>query len=234
MSNSHLDIVRANQLMDTLLSDPEGFYARGDGNELLKQFLRGYSLDKLRSLLHHPNERVVATGIWISSELGQDAAAFVNEAVGALQHPNKRIRYFALDVIMLGTTTGEYKSEFFQIVKRLEDADVAVRQKALELLSRAIDKQLISAIDHFETEEHGSLHPDLLHRLLRSRSSDPAEIEEMIRSGDRLRSQYGIAIAERVYDIYPHLLNIAANLEDEEYGSIAKNMLKQKRRRRSH
>jgi hypothetical protein len=126
MSKEHLDMLRADQLVDDLFSDPHGFREKGDGNELLNQFLRGYPLDKLRLLLNHQHEEVVATGIWIASELGHEAAAFVNDAVAALQHPNNRIRYFALDVIALGTRD-QKDAEFFQIVKRLEDSDVAVR-----------------------------------------------------------------------------------------------------------
>jgi hypothetical protein len=224
MSKQHLDTLRADQLMDDLLSDPQGFREKGDGNELLKQFLRGYPLDELRLLLHHQREEVVAIGIWIASELGHEAAAFVNEAVAALQHPNNRIRYFALDVIMLGTED-QNQAEFFQIVKRLEDSDVAVRQRALELLSSATEQQLISAMHRFEVEENCSPHATFLGLLLRVQSSDVAEVEEMIRSGDGLRIKYGIAIAERLYPSYPQLLELAASLEDEEYRSVAEDML---------
>lgn len=217
-------MLRADQLVNDLFSDPHGFREKGDGNELLNQFLRGYPLDKLRLLLHHQHEEVVATGIWIASELGHEAAAFVNDAVAALQHPNNRIRYFALDVIALGTR-GQKDAEFFQIVKRLEDSDVAVRQRALELLSSATDQQLISATSRFALEEHYSPHATLLRLLLRKQSSDVAEVEEMIRSGDGLRIKYGIAIAERLYRSYPQLLELAASLEEEEYRSVAEHML---------
>jgi hypothetical protein len=47
----------------------------------------------------------------------------------------------------------------------------------------------------------------------------------MIRSGDGLRIKYGIAIAERLYRSYPQLLELAASLEDEEYRSVAEDML---------
>jgi hypothetical protein len=224
MSGSRLDSAKANRLMSQLFSDPDLFEKEGLANELLKQFFRGYPLDQLRSLLRHENHMVLRSGIWIASELPDHASALLNEANELARHPDTRVRYFALDVIMLATaeTDGE---EFIRIVEALDDTAAAVADNGLFLLSRATQQQLGAAIKHFELADSSSPHLVGLRMLANSRSANPSDIKNAIQGSDPLFRKYGLAVAERTYDIYPILLTEAADSKDDFIRSLANHML---------
>src|ERR1700738_1302896 len=159
----------ANHLMSELLANPELFFERGAANELVDQFSLGYPLDNLRSLVRHPDRVVAKQGIWIASELPDEAPALLSDAGALLSHSDRYIRFYALDVIVLGTPRGDYE-QYAHVINALGDPDSAVREHALFLLSRATDSQLAAARQCFESADPGSYHRRGLGLLAKARS----------------------------------------------------------------
>ena len=220
--------IRADQLMSALISDPTGFNKSGLGNDLLAGFLRGYPLDRLQSLLRHQDAKIVKEAIWIASELPCAAADLLDDAIAISKHLDRRIRYFALDVIVLGTRDSR-REEFVRVVAGSDDPDLAVADHAVFLISRATEGQLTAAIGHLELREPTSPHLDGLRAMLKLDPSDPTEIKEMLESGDARLRKYGLAAAERAYDSDPEPLEHAANSKDDFIRSLAAHLLKQHR-----
>lgn len=228
MSETQLDHAEADRLVSQLFSDPERFAKKGMANDLLKQFFEGYPLDHLRSLLRHKNHKVVGEGIWIASELPSCASALLNDAIALSKHPDRRVRFFALDVVMLGATGGRADG-FIHVVEGLDDPDPAIKDHALFLLSRATEQQLAAAAKYLSRVEPDSEHLAGLGMLTEAQSTEPALIEEAIQGSGSLRRRYGLAAAERVYGRYPFLLDLAARSNDDSIRSLAEHMLKQHR-----
>jgi hypothetical protein len=105
----------------------------------------------------------------------------------------------------------------------LEDRDAAVRSRALMLLPRAKTGQLRAAAERARLQELKPRYSELLLRLQEAQSCDPAEVERMILSNDDLYRKYGVAIADRLYSVSPHLLKLAAAMSaDEDIREVAK------------
>jgi hypothetical protein len=228
MSEAQVDRSEGDRLVSQLFSDPERFAKKGMANDLLKQFFEGYPLDHLRSLLRHTNRKVVEEGIWIASELPSCAAALLDDAMVLSRHPDRRVRFFALDVVMLGTISGRAEG-FIQVVEGLDDPDPVIIEHALFLLSRATESQLAAATKYLERVEPDSRHLAGLDMLAEAQSTDPALVEDAIQSGDSLRRKYGLAAAERAYGQHPFLLDLAARSQDDSIKSLAAHLLKQHR-----
>lgn len=223
MSSKPLDKSKADRLLSDLNSDPETFKMKGLSNELLEQFFRGYSLDNLRSLLRHNDDRVLSVGMWIASELPSEASALLDDVIAISKHSDPYIRFYALDVILLGTRAAR-REDFIHVVKGIEDPNGAVSTHALSFLSRADNDQLIGAITHLEREKPDSPHLPELHALVEARSVKEDDVERMILGDDALRRKYGVAIADRINDLYPNLIRVACNSDDELVRSVAKRM----------
>jgi hypothetical protein len=228
MNNESFDRGEADRLVAELIGDPESFEKKGRANELLKQFFRGYPLEALRSLLRHHNGGVVRAGVWIASELPSNALALLSDVLSVSASPDRNVRFYALDVVAMGAIGG-HEEEFVRVVNALDDPDAAVRDHALFLVSRATDDQLRAAMKRLDRANRRSHHFAGLQALVDAQLATPPEVEKMIESDDQLNRQYGLAIAERCYKIYPHLLEIAANSKDELIRSLADHMLKQHR-----
>jgi hypothetical protein len=228
MSEAQVDRSEGDRLVSQLFSDPERFAKKGMANDLLKQFFEGYPLDHLRSLLRHANHKVVEEGIWIASELPSCAAALLDDALVLARHPDRQVRFFALDVVMLGTVGGRTEG-FIRVVEGLDDRDPVISDHALFLLSRAAESQLATAMKYLERVEPDSRHLAGLGMLAAAQSTDPALVEDAIQSSDSLRRRYGLAAAERAYGRHPSLLDLAAHSQDDSIRSLAEHMLKQHR-----
>src|SRR5580704_17086703 len=228
MSEAQVDRSEGDRLVSQLFSDPERFAKRGMANDLLKQFFEGYPLDHLRSLLRHANHKVVEEGIWIASELPSCAAALLDDAMVLSRHPDRRVRFFALDVVMLGSAGGRTEG-FIQVVEGLDDPDPAINDHAFFLLSRATESQVAAAVTYLEQAEPDSRHLAGLSMLVEAQSTEPPLVADALQSSDSLRRRYGLAAAERAYGQDPSLLDLAARSQDDSIKSLAEHMLKQHR-----
>jgi hypothetical protein len=213
----------ADRLVAELLFTPEEFEQRGLANELLKQFLRGYPIIELQTLLRHPDGGVKRAAIWIASELPSYAPALLGDAVRAISSPDRYVRYYALDVVVLGAV-GEFEEEYAQVVLAL---DPAVKDHALFLVSSATNDRLLAAMRGIEKLNPSSYHLAGLRALMEAPSVSPKKIEDMIEADSEVDRLYGLAIAERSYGAYPDLLQIAARSNDTLIASLANHMLHQ-------
>ena len=226
MNALHFDRDEVDRLIAKLVCDPEAFERGGFANDLLKQFLRGHPIDVLRRLLHHSDGGVTRAAIWIASELPVFAPALLSDALPALTSPDRYVRFYALDVVMLGAV-GEDEEEFVRVVEALDDPDVAVKDHALFLISHATNGQILAAIKRFRRADPSSHHLPGLGALADARSANPIAVREMIESNSEVDRKYGLAIAERCYDVHPDLLEMAARSGDKLIRSLAAHMLKQ-------
>lgn len=194
-----MDETNAQALLRDIIADPDPNSSNvGDlTNRLLREFHRGYPLENLRPLLHSDNERLVNTGIWIASELGEKGHSLLNDVSALLKHPIKRVRYFALDCILLWAK-GSNKSELASAVALLDDNESAVRWKAMDFLSHASDEQLRAALEYLNSAEPDSMHVSGLRWLLGSSGTDPNEAILMLHSQDRTLRKYGAISAARI------------------------------------
>jgi hypothetical protein len=207
------DDQKASRLIADLLSDPEKFTRNGSGNSLLKQFLRGYPIDRLGSLLRNENTAIIKPAIWIASELAAAATPFLPEAIALADHPDPYIRHYALEVIMQSTVNTQ-QGDFARVVEKLNDPEAPVAGKAVSLVAHATDDQLAGSKQKFEKDQPSSSHIAGLSALLKVRSLKPEDIEAMIKGPDLLGRKYGLAAAERLYKKFPHLLEVASMSQD--------------------
>ena len=213
MTAKSFDRERADQLVTDLLLDPEAFERSSRAAQLLDQFFMGYSPDKLRPLLRHEDNKVVRSAIWIASELGETGTQFLDCAITLLERNDSKIRFFALDVIMVATARHR-SEEFYRITQSLEDKTAGVRNAAIRHMDRASNGQITAALEHFK-KSYQPVHNSGLQKLLNPQSNEPAEVEAMIDAPDALWRKYGALVAARLYNKVPRLLMLAAQGNDE-------------------
>jgi hypothetical protein len=186
-------------------------------------FQRGYDIEKLRPLLRSESERVLRSAVWIASELADTTGAFVQEAVDALQSHDRFVRYYSLDVLMLGTSRARCH-QFHNIAAALEDADAAVQEKAMFLLSRANAAQIQEASDYYRVQE-SSTHEFGLQMMSRGNDLGLPDLQSMLGAQDSLLRKYGAIVAERLYPRYKEALEGLTSVEDESVKAFASNMM---------
>jgi len=222
MTDAHSD--RGDKLVSEIISDPDFASRKGVTNDLLEEFFRGYSLENLKALMRHENHAVAQQGAWIASELPDAAPELLNDAVVLLAHPDRKVRFYALDVVVLAGG-GERNQQYVHLIKALEDRDAAVSKHALFLFSRIREAgQLATARRHFESAEPRSYHHKGLSLVADARSVSSDDVQSLLRSSDPLERKYGLAIAERLSGDRPELLDFAEASEDQEISDLAKHM----------
>lgn len=201
------------RLVEDLLSNPDRFTREGLANDLLKEFQHGYSISNLSRLLQHDNGVVVQRAIWIASELPALAPKLLRDAIALTKHLDRYVRYYALDVITLGTADAQ-QEQFARVAERLEDSDASIVERAVYLIAHASERQLIAAKRAFEQHQPGSPHIAGLSAILTARSADHESAESMMKSVNSLERRYALAAAERAHDLFPHLMELAAESTD--------------------
>jgi hypothetical protein len=196
-------------------SDPNSSEVGDLTNELLREFQRGYSLENLRPLLHSENERLLNTGIWIASELGEKGKPLLSDVSPLLSHPARRVRYFAIDCILLwaGPSNGR---ELALAVTLMEDNDSAVRWKAIDFLSRASREQLRAALSHLEVTEPKSTSVAGLAWLLGPSGTNPKQVVSALQSPNDLLRKYGAVAAARMFKENREPFTYAQSIDDPE------------------
>src|SRR6266568_4643449 len=174
-------------------SDTVGFLA----NRLLDEYHKGFPLENLVPLLRSENERLLDTGIFIASELGEKGKPLLNDVSALLKHPAKKVRYLAIECVLLwaGPTN---KLELASAVALLDDAEAAVRRNAMRFLTAASREQLEAALCHLEVTQPKSPHARGLQWLRSSDSSNAKEVMITLQSRDSIMRKYGAAAAARM------------------------------------
>ncbi|MEV6632585.1 HEAT repeat domain-containing protein [Actinoplanes sp. NPDC051470] len=96
-------------------------------NHLVTELRGGVSVQVLRPLLFSQDDAVVAIGTWVASELGDLAAPLGAELEDLLRHPNREVRFFAVEAVARFSPAA--------IPVLVDDPDPAVRWKAMTALA---------------------------------------------------------------------------------------------------
>ncbi|MEZ7126527.1 hypothetical protein ACBR40_14455 [Nonomuraea sp. AD125B] len=187
-------------------------------NDLLEEVFAGYPVDNLRRLLSSDAEKVVRTGAWLLSELGELAAPLADELPALLASPLRQVRFFAVETVLnAGDADGPLAARALALVR---DGDDAVRWKVLSFLAEAGTEQLAAGAEALEDAELKELTEWLVR--LDTEEIDPREVVARLEGGDRTARMFAAAAAARLSDEEDtNLLAHAATAEDEEIRSFA-------------
>lgn len=190
-------------------------------NRLLNEFFRGYPIENLRRLLCSRDDGAVKAGSWIASELGERVAPLLDDLVELLQHPLRYVRFFVIDAILCGATSGCGEA-IAKTVLLIRDSDDAVRWKALRFLSNATADQLRESLPYLSESDVSKLIRWLLSSVA---GADTRGIIARIKDDDDLCRLIATAAAARMGPRDSVPLQHAAASPDPEVSSFAKEEL---------
>lgn len=130
-------------------------------NLLLECFRRGeLDLTQLIELATSEQDGVAEIGVFIASELPERAHAVVPSLRHLLGHDSPRVRSDMLGLLSAVAASDQSGLHDVQIVVRLADPHVAVRCKALSLVSRWTDERMRAALSRAVADGSVSLGAD--------------------------------------------------------------------------
>jgi hypothetical protein len=212
----------AKHLIERIVSAPDNDRVGVLANELLREFQLGYPLDDLHRLLQQTDEHLLATAVWISSELGVGCRPLLPIVVPLLTHPQKRIRFFALDCLLW--TLPENGCDLARALRLLNDPEDGIRWKVLDLLFRISREQLKATNLCPQTEIPDPSQRDGLGWLMSSDSLDFDQIEGRLKSPNAAFRKFGVIAAAHARRVYPELLVFASTLDDADVREFAKHI----------
>ena len=167
-------------------------------NRLLAELHEGYPVSKLRLLLKVKDEKVIAAGMWLASELGEAARPLFEDIVGLIHHPSLQVRFFALDCLV-SCVRPEDKQAISLGFDLIDDPEPGVRWKALVFLATASDAVLRAARQIMSSDEPAGARAKGLELLLGSVASrDSVAITSALASSDAVLRRYAAAAAARM------------------------------------
>lgn len=195
-------------------------------NDLLSELFAGYPVENLQRLLRSGDDVAVGTGTWLLSELGERAAPLLDEVPALLAHPLRRVRYFAIEVVLLSTDAA-HGPVIAQVMNLSRDPERAIRGKVLEFLAEAADDQLAAGAAALEPGQVKEL-VEWLIRLDGEEEPDPRDIVARLEGPDPVARLFAAAAAAHLSDAEDmNLLQHAATAEDEEISSFARRQLEE-------
>lgn len=214
-------------LLAAIASDPDLSSERVDylTNELLKEFFDGYPLANLRPLLKSENERLAKAAIWVASELGRKGEALLPDVFPLLKHRLKYLRFYAIDCILLWARPAN-QIELASVIPMIDDAEAAVRWKALSFMWRASSAQLEAALSFVSTRELDSNYLHGLEWLLSPDAADAEKVKVALRSSDGRVRKYAAVAAARMSGIDSSIISLAASNGDRDVEDFADSVLK--------
>jgi hypothetical protein len=216
---------RATDLIKHVLANPDGPDAGQLANELLSEYYDGSDISTLRDLLHSADDRVVALGIWIAAELAQVAKSLLPDAEHLLKHSSKDVRFWAIECVQewAGPSNGH---EIASTVALLDDAEEAVRWKAMEFLALASREQLQAGVDRLTAADPESPYLDEFRWMLAPAGANPDQITDAVERPSPLRRKFAVAAAFRIAKSDPGPLRRAMSSDDPGVVQFAGDMLK--------
>jgi hypothetical protein len=185
----------------------------GIANDLLKEFFRGYPIEKLITLLESDNERAVQSGAWIASELTRNAKPILRYLLPLFDHPNVRVRYYCAEAVLTAATDkdGEVVGG---AVSLITDRELPVRRMAFELMTRADPQPLAAGVSYVKDPEIASLLEWVLG--VESGSQDRDEIAPRLSESSGPEQVFAVIAAARVYAFDPGYLQLATSLPESD------------------
>lgn len=211
-------------LLQHILEDPRSFVDAGRACDLLHQFLEGYPLDKLKSLLHQDNPLVLEAATWIASELGHGSSDLLWDVIPLLSHHLAAIRISALEVVAINSV-GSTRGEYAKVPPAMQDPDPFVAQQALFLMANAEAEQLRAAQEHFETVPNARTHQLGLRRLIGGSKCAMADVDWWLHNEDTLIRRYFAVWAARNSQVCAQFLPTLAKSDDQAVRMFAERRL---------
>ena len=207
---------RGQQLVDELLTDSARFDEEGKGYELLQEYFEGFPLHTLRALLSNEDHMVKRAAIWIVAELGEAGNELINDVIPLLNYEDKYIKYYALESIMVFSSSVNF-ARFEHIVYKLHDDDPAIHQLAMFLISNANESQLEAALQSITADKpYANTHKFGLNTLLHADLIDEEAFRRMIDDNNVLTKKYGAIASKRLFKKNPNLIKYASSSDDSD------------------
>lgn len=214
----------AEHLIERIVAAPD--HSRVDvlANELLREFNRGYPVERLRTFLRSDDENLLSTGLWITSELGERGKQLISDTFPLLRHPTKRVRFWALDCLLWASASdGKALASGIDL---MDDPEPAVRWKALDFLSRASRGQLGAALSYLSDTQPNSEYTHGLRWLLDSGANETGEVVSALKQNDDpVVRRYGAVAAARMSEQNPEPLVYASSIDDGDVSDFARGWL---------
>lgn len=214
---------RARRLIERLVSDPASSESAGLVYKLLTEYQRGSPVETLRILLHSADDRLAGEGAWIASELSDEGRALLRDVRVLLGHGSRKVRFWAIDCVLLwaDSTNG---CELAAAAALVDDAEKAVRWKAMVFLALASREQLRAALDQISATNPESPYVDELIWLL-DQDGHPEHVVVGLQSRDARRRRVAAAAAFRIAKQDSEPLRYATSVNDPEIVEFAGDML---------
>jgi hypothetical protein len=167
-------------------------------NELLGELFQGYPVQKLRLLLHTDRESAVVVGMWLASELGANARPLFADVISLIRYPNKKVRFWALDVCMT-CSRPEDAASIRAVLGLVDDPESAVRWNAMIFLSNGPETVFRSLRDKYAGEAVSDAQKEGLSILVDAVTArNSAAISAALTHSDAIVRRYAAAAAARL------------------------------------
>ncbi len=213
------------------MGQPEQLIARvmarpDDGDavfELMKEFHKGYPLERLLPLLQSPDAEVCRAGAWIASEQGTKGRPLFEYVLPLLHHSNKKVRFWAVDCILCWAEPAN-GAGIATVLPLLEDSEYAVRWKTMGFIARIAKANLEAALGHLNSADPHSPYIAKLAWLTGAGADGPEEVTSLLRSEDPVARKFAAAAAFRMARIDKEPLALAAAHSDPDVEKFASDM----------
>jgi hypothetical protein len=201
------------ELVRELYADSEGFVERGRGYTLLQHFFSGEPIESLRELLRSSDVFVQRTAVFVASELGSLARPLLADVCPLLRSRDRHVKFNAIEVIAVCAIDDDAYC-YAYIVTYLEDADKALRQLVMYLMSRAERSVLARAHDAIRSARASTDSHILGLNMLISDMINPQEIGKLLFDRDIALRSYAAIAVRRSIDKWPELVNLVKASDD--------------------
>jgi hypothetical protein len=213
----------AERLIEETERSPRGLRAEQIANDLLGEFFRGFPVERLRPLLQSQDADTVATGAWIASELGEKSKPILGDVLRLLKHSSKKVRFWALDCLLWASSDQE--ADLVNGVSMMDDAESAIRWKALDTLTRMSAGQLGAALKSLSESTPESVHVQGLRFLLGCGADDFDSVISHLNSDSAQLRKYGLIAAVRLPEKSGEALEYAQSINDPDIQSFIRTRL---------
>ena len=212
----------ADALVESLLADPETFWAGGSVNALIIES-RGTDLDHLRPLVGSPDLTVQRLFVHTLSELGRESCPLVRDAVQLLDVDDRFVTYNVFEVLIL-CAVGSDSGLVWPLYEGLDHEDQVIRRLSMRLLRNADATQWRGALTEGRARSE-LLHVRCIERVVSA--SDPiAESASMLDADHRLVRSYGMVLALRHHSQASKVILSAKTSPDADVSETAVYMAK--------
>jgi hypothetical protein len=213
---------RGQQLVDELLTDSARFDEEGKGYDLLQEYFEGFPLNTLRALLSNEDYMVKRAAIWIVAELGEAGNELINDVIHLLNYEDRYIKYYALESIMVFSSSVNF-ARFEHIIYKLHDDDPAIRQLAMRLVSNANESQVEATLQSITADKpYANTHKFGLNTLLNADLIDAEAFGRMIDDNNVLTKKYGAIASKRSFKKNPKVINYVSSSDDPDVKEFSK------------